>query len=126
MAGGRPTDFNSETTQKTWEYIESGWKKQNERCPTAVGLATWLDVDKVTLYDWASQSEKKEFSHAFKRVKDVQERMLASGGLGGQFNPAITKLMLATNHGYFDKQATDVTSGGEKILGINIVQPKDV
>jgi hypothetical protein len=52
------------------------------------------------------------------KVKNKQERMLLSGGLGNDYNSAITKLMLA-KHGYHDKQDTNVSAA------ININVSKD-
>lgn len=42
-------------------------------------------------------------------IVQEQERQLLNGGLTGQFNAAITKLMLA-NHGYGERQTIDHTS----------------
>ena len=40
--------------------------------------------------------------------------MLINGGLGGDFNPAISKLMMA-KHNYSDKIEQDVTSNGQTV-----------
>jgi len=44
----------------------------------------------------------------------LQERKLICNGLMGDFNPAITKMML-TKHGYSDKMETDITTKGQSI-----------
>ena len=50
-----------------------------------------------------------EFLSTLESIKAEQELLLISGGLGGDFNATIAKLML-TNHGYSDKAQVDNTS----------------
>lgn len=103
---GRPSDYTDEKLALARLYLEGGWEEQGDAVPQVAGLALAMGVDRSTVYDWASQEDKEEFSHIFTRIQALQERGLINNGLKGSFNPAITKMML-TKHGYSDKQEVD-------------------
>lgn len=111
--GGRPSLYNGDMLEKIKQYIshfqdpESSKMKTREVTPTMAGLAIYLGITKKTLYNWAENNE--ELLHAFDELQDTQETILISGGLSGEFNAPISKLIL-TNHGYSDKQVIDNTS----------------
>lgn len=105
---GRPTDYSEEKLALARMYLEGGWEEQGDVVPQIAGLALAMGVDRSTVYDWAKQEDKMEFSHIFTRIQSLQERGLVNKGLSGDFNPAITKMML-TKHGYSDKQETQLT-----------------
>ena len=104
---GRPTKYNQAIQDKAEEYLSS-YLKLGELVPTVVGLAIHMDVTTKTIYNWATE-EKPEFLRIFTRVEQLQHRGLVNGGLSGEYNPAITKMML-THHGYSDKQQVDLSS----------------
>ena len=108
---GRPTDYSKEILDQTRDYILF-YKKQGDMIPSVAGLSSYLGIARSTIYDWASQEDKKEFSDILEKLLSEQEKTLLNNGLNGKFNPSITKLALG-KHGYTDK--ADVTSGGEKI-----------
>ena len=112
MSAGRPTDYSQDILDSANHYLESGYLDQEEAVPTVEGLACYIKKARSTIYDWASQEDKKEFSDIVEQLLSTQSRMLLTGGLKGSFNASITKLAL-TKHGYTDKQ--DMTTGGEKI-----------
>lgn len=130
--GGRPTKYSEEMLAKAHEYIDSCVDEYEEfhktrgeksdsfdrlvrvNLPTLPGLAMHLKVNKSTLYEWAK--EHKEFSASLDDLIDKQEQMLLKGGMSGDYNPVIAKLVLASNHGYREK--TDVTTDG-KAININ-------
>lgn len=97
----RPTKYNNEIPGRVLDYIENH-KEYGDVVPTVAGLACFLKLHIDTLYDWAKQPEKQEFSEVFKLVMQHQQRKLINGGLGGEYNSNITKLMLA-KHGYHEK-----------------------
>lgn len=126
MPGGRPTSYKEDTNLKSLEYLNSckdtvevlgsgkdTYIKNNVSLPTVDGLALFLDVSRDTLYEWAKHHQ--EFSDTLARVKQEQAKVLINKGLSGDYNPTIAKLVLATNHGYHEKQETDITSKGESI-----------
>jgi hypothetical protein len=104
----RPTDYSQELLDKAKDYVEN-FAEYGDVVPTIAGLACELDMHRETLYAWAKDESKPEFSDIFKKVQQAQERKLVNGGLAGGFNPAVTKMML-TKHGYSDKQEIDHTS----------------
>ena len=57
------------------------------------------------MYDW----EKKypEFLYILEAIKLEQQKVLLNKGLSGDFNSAITKLVLG-KHGYHEKQDVDL------------------
>lgn len=105
-AVGRPTLYNDEMQEKADTYlfvfdkkIESGGC--GEIIPSAAGLACYLGVSKVTIYEWAKHWP--EFANTLQSINTRQEQSAVNNGLAGVFNSTITKLLLA-NHGYSDKQ----------------------
>ena len=70
-------------------------------------MAVVLGVAKSTLYKWA-EDESTGFSDTLALCNDQQEIKLLNGGLTNTFNATIVKLALA-NHGYSDKQQTELT-----------------
>jgi len=105
---GRPTKYNQAIQDKAEEYLSS-YLKLGELVPTVVGLAIHMDVATNTVYNWATE-EKPNFLRIFTRVEQLQHRGLVNGGLSGEYNPAITKMML-THHGYSDKKQVDPDTG---------------
>lgn len=122
--GGRPTEYGPDILKKAEKYLNGGWKKEGDAVPIIEGLALSIGMARDTVYQWAKDAEKKEFSDIFKAVQAKQARLLATNGLTGIFNPTITKLFLS-KHGYVEKTESDVTSGGEKITGINYIMPNE-
>ena len=102
MAGGRPTKYNESIVQKAWEYINGGWEDVGDAIPSAVGLAVVLNLAESTLYCWADE-EDKEFSEILAHCKTRQHHRLLNGGLNGDLNSNIVKLVLG-KHDYSDKQ----------------------
>lgn len=113
---GRPTKYNDNILKKTKEYIKNH-AKYGDVVPNVAGLCCELGINKVTVYDWAKQEDKKEFSNTLDELQQKQERLLLSGGLSGENNAAITKLMLC-NHGYSDKQEIEQHNSGEQLFKV--------
>ncbi len=136
---GRPTKYKAEYVEKVDEYlltcvdkVEEFHKTRGEKSdsydrilkvtlPSVVGLAIFLDVNKDTLYGWAEKYP--DFSVSLKKVVEAQEKVLLEKGASGEYNSTIAKLILSSNHGMAERK--DVTSGGEKIKGINYVTPEE-
>lgn len=104
---GRPTKLNKATITKAKSYLESEYIQAGDIVPSVAGLAHYLGLSRSTLYEYKAQNA--EFSDTLERLATSQERLLLNGGLTGNFNATITKLMLS-NHGYSEKQAIDHTS----------------
>jgi hypothetical protein len=96
--------------------------------PSVAGLACVLGVTRGTLYQWAKDDKKPEFSHILDELAQKQERQLLKGGLLNEFNSPITKMML-TKHGYSDKLENDHTSSDgsmtPKAAGVDLSKLSD-
>jgi hypothetical protein len=108
MPAGRPTDYTPELIEKAWAYANGGWEEVGDPVPSVAGLACEIGVRRETCHAWA-KDETKEFSNILRKIAETQERQLVKGGLGGNFNASITKMMM-TKHGYSDRVETDHTS----------------
>jgi len=117
---GRPTKLTEEIIKKAENYIAGDWEKLKHVMPSAVGLAKVIGVSKKTLYNWADNND--EFLHILAELNTEQEFTLLNNGLTGEFNTAITKLVL-TKHDYSDKVSQDVTSsdGSMKPVVVELV-----
>lgn len=101
---GRPTDYKPEMLVVAREYVGGGWQKiMKDVVPTVAGLAIALGVSRDTIYDWAKQEDKHEFSDIVADLQSIQERLLVSNGLNGHYNSTITKLILSSKHGYAER-----------------------
>jgi len=96
MAGGRPTVATPENVEKAWQYVNEDWQL-DEVCPTVEGLAVYLGINRDTIY------AREEFSDIIKKIKDKQAKIMLKGGLAGDFNSVIAKLILSSKHGYVEK-----------------------
>ena len=97
---GRPSEL-SQSLEKAVEYLNWGYENVDEVVPSIAGLARYLGKSRSTIYLYGEQS--KEFSDILESLLSLQESKLINGGLKGDFNPTIVKLIL-TKHGYSDKQ----------------------
>jgi len=117
---GRPTKLTEEIIKQAENYIAGDWEKLKHVMPSAVGLAKVIGVSKKTLYNWADNND--DFLHILAELNTEQEFTLLNKGLSGEFNTAITKLVL-TKHDYSDKVSQDVTSsdGSMKPVVVELV-----
>lgn len=97
---GRPTKYNDELQAKAEYYLLQGFEEQGDAVPSLAGLCCYLGVVRSTVYLWSETYP--QFSDTLLAINEKQEAMLISGGLRGEMNSTITKLMMA-NHGYSDK-----------------------
>lgn len=121
---GRPTKYSVEMVKGVRKYIASCddevfefWKTRGEKSdsyerklkvklPTMQGLALFLQVNTDTLVEWGKIHT--EFSVTLKDLMALQAQRLVAGGLSGDYNPMITKLILSANHGM--KERVDNTT----------------
>ena len=104
--GGRPTKLTDELISKAEMYL-TDYPSNGDIVPTVAGLSVYLDVAKSSIYKYRDESDR--FSDTLERIESLQESKLVNGGLMGDFNATIAKLMLS-NHGYSEKQVVDNTS----------------
>lgn len=122
---GRPTLCTEEVIKKTRHYIDDP-NNFGDLIPTIEGLSDILDVSRKTLYLWEEKEENQEFIHILDKLRARQARGLINGGLSGELNSTITKMML-TKHGYHEKVEQEHTGPGggaiENKLIIEFVGP---
>ncbi len=111
MSIGRPTKYSEEMLDKAKEYLNGGYLTGGKVIPSHVGLSLCLGVDTQTLDNWAEKPEHIEFFGILKAIQATQQELLLNSGLTGEFNSAITKLVLG-KHGYSEKQETTLQGAG--------------
>jgi hypothetical protein len=123
-AGGRPSKYDPKYILSVDEYLETRKDEidykgnKTVRLPMIETFALFIGVNKTTLYEWESRHE--EFSNALDKIRIEQQERLLNNGLSGAYNSAIAKLVLSANHNMREKSDTDITSGGEKITGVDV------
>lgn len=105
---GCPSKLTDELIAKAKEYLYGGYESLGDVVPSVAGLACYLAIARSTTYEYAKQDSDlgREFSDIVEGILSLQENKLINGGLKGDFNPSITKIML-TKHGYSEKQEID-------------------
>ncbi len=105
MPAGRPPTYCSEIVEKAADYLVN-YSSLGHMIPSAAGLSLHLGVARSTVYEWADDPDKYEFSDIFHKIQATQEQLLVSNGLSGEFNAQITKLVLG-KHGYQEQTKTE-------------------
>lgn len=106
MAGGRPSDYSEEIQSRADAYAEGGFIEAGDVVPSRAGLALELGLSRSTMANW---EKFPEFLVTLDKIAYLQERISLNGGLRGDLNSTIVKLLLA-NHGYSDKVQQDNVS----------------
>ena len=106
---GRPTKYCPDILDKARHYVDHhNEPPYNDPVPIIQGLALAIKVASSTVYLWGEDADRSEFSEILGEVMDKQAAGLLRGGLTGEFNSTITKLML-TKHDYSDKTESNHT-----------------
>ena len=98
----RPTKYTPALQKKADEYIKR--LPEGQIVHSVEGLALHLGIHRDTCYAWRDSID--EFSDTLEAVMKMQAVALINNGLTGEFNSAITKLMMA-NHGYRERSEVD-------------------
>jgi hypothetical protein len=117
--GGRPTKYSQETIKVAREYLEN-YEEHGDQIPSIAGLAIILGIRRETLHVWAKEEGKEEISNILGAILAKQENVLINKGLTGDFNSAISKLVLG-KHGYHEK-VDSTLSGGDKPVTLTAVE----
>lgn len=99
--GGRPTHYSDEIARKSREYL-SIYETLGDAVPSVAGLSLYIDRARSTIYQWAANTNNKEFADILDKINATQENVALSKGLRGDYNSQIVKLLLG-KHGYSDK-----------------------
>lgn len=108
MGRGRPTKYNAELQAKADWYAGEGWIECGDAVPSQEGLACELGLALSTVREWGTDGKHPDFSVTLAKIAAQQARTAVNKGLSGDFNAAITKLVLH-NHGYSDKVQQEVS-----------------
>jgi hypothetical protein len=115
----RPTDYSEDIIAKALAYVELAEDETNDNgklkvnLPSIEGLASFIDVNRDTIYEWCKVH--KEFSDIIEKLREKQTQSLINNGLAGTYNPTIAKVLLS-KHGYSEKTETDITTGGKPLI----------
>jgi len=115
---GCPSKLTDDLIAKAKEYLFGGYESLGDVVPSVAGLACYLEISRKSAYNYSEQSE--EFLHIVEGILSLQENKLINGGLKGDFNASIAKLMLA-KHGYSEKQEVDHKSSDSSMSPTKIV-----
>lgn len=118
---GRPTDYNDDILGIAKDYLTNFKTEHGHMIPSVVGLAKVLGKTRETLYAWAKQEGKEEFSDILAKINNDQCHELINGGLSGEFNSNITKLVLG-KHGYHERQEVS-GPGGKPVEFLQSISP---
>jgi hypothetical protein len=115
MAFGRPTYYSPEVVEQSIHYLEHfNEDPYNDQIPSIVGLCKVIKRSRSTIYRWIDDEDKIDFRDITESIQDYQEHRLLNGGLSGELNSAITKLILG-KHGYSDKSEV-AGAGGDPLI----------
>ena len=93
---GRPTKYTPALLEKANGYL----LEYTRLIPSHQDLCLYLDISDATLYRWAE--EKAEFKDILAKVKQTQFVVSMDGGLAGDMNANLVKLLMG-KHGLSDK-----------------------
>lgn len=103
----RPTKYCKKVQEKADWYANGGYSDCGDVVPSQAGLACELGVTRQTIANWKELHPK--FLDTLQKISVMQERACLAGGLRGELNSSIVKLLLA-NHGYSERKAIDHSS----------------
>jgi len=108
MPAGRPSKYDPSVLPIVREYIDN-YSEHGDVIPQIAALHKILDVSVSSIYRWEENEE--QFREVLDELRQAQHKVLLNGGISGDFNATITKLVL-TKHGYTDKTETELTGKG--------------
>lgn len=111
---GQPTKYNEGMIDRVHEYVES--REGTMELPTIEGFAVYVDVSRDVIYEWTGKHKK--FFYTIKKLLTKQSSILQSGVYYNSGNVTGGIFLLKNNHGFKDKNETDLTSGGKPIQSL--------
>lgn len=98
----RPTKYSKSILEKSNAYLEE-YKGLGHAIPSVEGLCIVIGIARSTVYKWAEEEGKEDFSDTLEKINEYQKFDLLNGGLKNELNSNIVKLALG-NHGLSDKK----------------------
>ena len=91
-----------------WDYLEEANRNGNPLIPDVEGLATFLDVTRLTLMAW-ERSDRPGFAETVAQAKNDIAACKKQIGQQGKIPPIVMAMDFNNNHGYTQKQEVVVT-----------------
>lgn len=140
--GGRPTKYKKEfceqiieyfrrepyTTMYKEDYFNDGTLKSRTpiltatEFPTFQGFADKLGVNGDTLVEWAKKYP--EFSAAYARAKQLQERIWLTNGMNSLYNSQFAQFFGKNCLGYKDRQEFGINPDGV-VIKVSLISPDE-
>lgn len=85
------------------------------------------DYSRQRFSEWSNVYKKdSEISDIIKRIEELLETRLVTGGLTSALNPTLTIFTLKNKHSWKDKNETDLTSNGETLGAIDATRAEQL
>ena len=84
--------------------------------PSISGLLLYLGIGSATLYKW--KKGFPEFKKRLELIKRMRKKRLMDGGLSGQYNATIVKLLLNSEHNVVERNEISGKDGRELVIKI--------
>lgn len=113
--------FTDCITHKVTKYDEQGqpYEVTVPQIPTLEGLALLVGIDRRTLYNYSKEEGYEAFFPTLKKAKDYILAFKTDSLVNGRGSLPGLIFDLKNNHGFVDKQETDITTGGQPIQQVN-------
>lgn len=130
---GRPTKYEERFIEECYKFFDkelytiikkqvAGQKgmfeieeREPNMMPTIEGFACHLRLHKDTIYDWAKQEDKKDFSDALDFGRQKMKEFLNYHALMGNYNSGYAKFFAINATDMVEKKEVEVTGEGAKI-----------
>lgn len=104
MGFGRPSKYSKAMVTKSASYL----KNYETAIPSIEGLAYHLGIARSTVYEWAKDEEKQDFSDILEQILQQQFLVTMDGAIKNDLNAQIAKLVLG-KHGYKERSEQELT-----------------
>ena len=125
---GRPTLYSEAMLDKIYDYSINYNKPRygSELIPSHASLCTHLGISRATLSLWIKEENREELINLLALITQIAETQLVQNGLNSSFNATVTKLVLASKHGYIDtQQAQHYQASNIQPIQITFVSAED-
>lgn len=99
---GHTTSYEDKYLFMAEDYIEHYKDDNIQVIPTIAGFARSAGIARSTVYKWLDDKVSHEFTAAIEDIQALQEVIVLSKGLTGEFKPTVSSLVLS-KHGYANK-----------------------
>ena len=143
MTAGRPTKYKKEYCQAIIDYfanfepfdeipvdkqdkegnVTTTMKKVPAMPPSLTKFGTSIGVHFDTLLEW--REKHPEFSVSYRQAKKIYEDTIRDGAVIGLYKENFTKMVMAQNFGWSDKQQVDNNLSFPQGIEVNFTKPDE-